>query len=95
MADLEHLKESIKEWLDWTDRELLRSILVFIDTKCWMQQGGSHSDEGTVERRLSEHSGTEGCSDNQNVRIIEVLTDSTDDIVNSGFSNIILFRYAL
>ena len=49
----------------------------------------------TVERRLSKHGGTEGCSDNQNVLIIEVLTDSTDDIVNGGFSNIVLFRYAL
>ena len=31
--------------------------------------------------RLSERIGTEGCSDNRNVRIIEVLTNSIDNTV--------------
>ena len=33
----------------------------------------------TVGSRLSERIGTEGCSDNRNVRIIEVLTNSIDN----------------
>ena len=36
----------------------------------------------TVECHLSEHVGTEGCSDNRNVRIIDGLTY---DIVNSQY----------
>lgn len=36
----------------------------------------------SVGRCLSEHVGTKGCSDNQNVRIIEVLAYSIDAYIS-------------
>ena len=51
----------------------------------------------TVGSRLSERVGTEGCSDNRNVRIIEVLINSIDNtclqiIINNVFNGVIQFR---
>ena len=42
----------------------------------------------TVGSRLSERIGTEGCSDNRNVRIFEVLTNSIDNTCLKKFNNI-------
>ena len=35
LADLERLEERMKSRLEWSDLELLRVILVFLDTKSW------------------------------------------------------------
>ena len=35
LEDLQELSEAIKCWLAWSDTRLLRSILVFLDTRSW------------------------------------------------------------
>ena len=39
LADVQRLDRCMKERLDWSDTEMLRAILVFIDTENWQ-----HSD---------------------------------------------------
>ena len=35
IGDLKNLDDTIKKRLKWSDTKLLRSILVFLDTRCW------------------------------------------------------------
>ena len=35
IKDLKHLDDKLKERLEWSDITILRSILVFLDTKSW------------------------------------------------------------
>ena len=44
--------------------------------------------DNTVGSRLSERIGTEGCSDNRNVQIIEVLTNSIDNTCLKNINNV-------
>ena len=45
-ADLNSLDEKMWAWLEWSDVELLRSILLFLDTQSWQ---GSEKDNCTAE----------------------------------------------
>ena len=35
-ADLHRVEENIKDWLEWSDLKLLRSILIFLETQNWI-----------------------------------------------------------
>ena len=35
IKDLKRLDDKLKEWLEWSDLTMLRSILVFLDTQSW------------------------------------------------------------
>ena len=37
LADLERLTEKMRELLEWSDRDLLRALLVFLETQSWMK----------------------------------------------------------
>ena len=45
MADLENLDGRIKERLSWSDTKLLRSMIVFLDTRSWAVRSVSNTEE--------------------------------------------------
>lgn len=45
LADLKRLDSAMRNRLEWSDVEMLRSILVFLDTQSWCKSGDSESDE--------------------------------------------------
>ena len=49
LADLKSLDDQMRARLEWSDLELMRSILLFIDTQSWQESEGSSDDD-----RLSE-----------------------------------------
>ena len=53
LTDLQRLDGKMREWLEWTDVKLLRSILVFLDTCSWAGSAIGHrqsnSDTGEEE----------------------------------------------
>lgn len=59
MKDLKCLDESMRDWLEWSDVKMLRSILVFLDTQGWQIKAScpatsSDSDEPEADDGLSE-----------------------------------------
>lgn len=44
LADLERLTEKMRERLEWSDTNLLRALLVFLETQSWMKRNVSNSD---------------------------------------------------
>ena len=42
------LDDHMKSWLEWSDLDLLRSIIVFLDTQSW-QGSEDSSDDGMTE----------------------------------------------
>lgn len=46
LADLKWLDQKIREHLEWSDIELLRAIIVFVETKCWLPKEviGEHDE---------------------------------------------------
>ena len=49
LADLKSLDDRMRTRLEWSDVDLLRSILLFLDTQSWQESEGSSNDD-----RLSE-----------------------------------------
>lgn len=47
LADVDRLKASIKTRLEWSDLELMRAVIVFLDTKSW----GISQTGDSMERR--------------------------------------------
>ena len=47
LADLKHLSSSLKERLAWSDMQLLRSILVFLDTCSWASRAKRRRADGS------------------------------------------------
>jgi hypothetical protein len=48
-ADLEKLDGKIKERLSWSDTKLLRSMIVFLDTRSWGIRSLSHTEEEEMD----------------------------------------------
>ena len=55
LADLKKCDRRIQERLEWSDLQLLRSILVFVETQSWFQKSDHSSeddgDDGLLEVR--------------------------------------------
>ena len=49
-SDLEMLDSTIKERLSWSDTKLLRSIIIFLDTRSWAKRS-SHSEDDELDDR--------------------------------------------
>ena len=49
LHDLTALEEKMKERLAWFDTKLIRSLLVFLETKSWMRRSGEIVDPDTVK----------------------------------------------
>lgn len=45
VADVERLREKMKERLGWTDTELLRALLVLVETQSWQQKDPDAEDD--------------------------------------------------
>ena len=58
LADLTRLEENLCHRLEWSDFNLLRSLLVFVETQSWMKRSSSEED-GDVSmievKRALEH----------------------------------------
>ena len=53
LADVQRLERCMKERLEWSDTEMLRAILVFIDTENWQQRDLLGSDDGLSNIRTA------------------------------------------
>ena len=53
LADVQRLDRCMKERLEWSDTEVLRTILVFIDTENWQQKDLLGSDDGLSDIRTA------------------------------------------
>ena len=53
LADLERLTEKMRERLEWSDTNLLRALLVFLETQSWMKRNVS-GEEGDSDPSLVE-----------------------------------------
>ena len=49
VADVKRLQERIKERLGWTDTNLLRALLVFVETQSWQEKDPSSDGEEMAE----------------------------------------------
>ena len=83
LADLQSLDDHMRSRLEWSDVELLRSILLFLDTQSWQLQE-AESDENSDDR-LSEIKGalvkiTEAPLEARGINITASL-DEVEDIV--------------
>ena len=45
LADLHRLEQAMQERLQWSDLQLLRSLLVFLETQSWMRRDEPDSSE--------------------------------------------------
>ena len=57
LADLKNLDTALKERLSWSDTNLLRSIIVFLDTRCWsrpMANEDSGDDNAQVKEAVED-----------------------------------------
>ena len=55
LADLERLTEKMREQLEWSDTNLLRALLVFLETQSWMKKNvrDDDSDPALVELKAA------------------------------------------
>ena len=53
LADLKRLTEKMRERIQWSDTDLLRALLVFLETQSWMKRNVS-GDEGDRDPALAE-----------------------------------------
>ena len=49
LADLKRLEREIKHRLEWTDTDLLRALLAFLETQNWQERGTSEGDEDVTD----------------------------------------------
>ena len=54
LADLKKLDTALKERLSWSDTKLLRSIIVFLDTRCWSRPMANEDSSGDDNAQVKE-----------------------------------------
>lgn len=54
LADLERLTEKMRERLEWSDTNLLRALLVFLEMQSWMKRNVSDIDSDPALVELKE-----------------------------------------
>ena len=54
LADLKNLDTALKERLSWSDIKLLRSIIVFLDTRCWSRPMTNEDSSGDDNTQVKE-----------------------------------------
>ena len=52
-SDLRRLTEKMRERLEWSDTELLRALLVFVETQSWAERGDGQTDSSLVELKTA------------------------------------------
>ena len=55
LTDLRKLDQEMKTRLEWSDVELLRSILIFLDTQSWVQSEDAESEVSTAVEYIMTH----------------------------------------
>ena len=54
LADLKNLDTALKERLSWSDTKFLRSIIVFLDTRCWSRPMANEDSSGDDNTQVKE-----------------------------------------
>ena len=54
LADVERLQSKVKERLEWSDTDLLRALLVFLETQNWLRKGDNEDDIGNTNTAVEQ-----------------------------------------
>ena len=54
LADVERLQSKVKERLEWFDTDLLRALLVFLETQNWLRKGDNEDEIGNINTAVEQ-----------------------------------------